>query len=59
MIQKKSTKLLICFLLLLLLKAQVSDSIRKIRTTARFLLGNLHDFSYKDCVPYDQLKEVC
>ncbi|KAI9492549.1 isoleucyl-tRNA synthetase [Zychaea mexicana] len=38
--------------------AQVSDIIRKIRTTARFLLGNLHDFSYNDCVPYDQLKET-
>ncbi|KAI7851172.1 tRNA synthetases class I-domain-containing protein [Circinella umbellata] len=38
--------------------AQVSDNIRKIRTTARFLLGNLHDFTYKDCVPYDQLNET-
>ncbi|KAI9258793.1 Isoleucyl-tRNA synthetase [Phascolomyces articulosus] len=38
--------------------AQISDNIRKIRTTARFLLGNLHDFSYKDCVPYNQLKET-
>ncbi|KAI8141829.1 tRNA synthetases class I-domain-containing protein [Fennellomyces sp. T-0311] len=38
--------------------AQISDIIRKVRTTARFLLGNLHDFSHKDCVPYDQLKET-
>ncbi|KAJ8658278.1 isoleucine-tRNA ligase [Lichtheimia ornata] len=38
--------------------AQVSDSIRKIRTTARFLLGNLHDFSYNDCVPYSDLKDI-
>ncbi|KAI9317679.1 tRNA synthetases class I-domain-containing protein [Dichotomocladium elegans] len=38
--------------------AQVSDSIRKLRTTARFLLGNLHDFTYKDIVAYDQLNDI-
>ncbi|KAF7724289.1 hypothetical protein EC973_001190 [Apophysomyces ossiformis] len=37
---------------------QISDNMRKIRTTARFLLGNLNDFTYKACVPYNQLKEV-
>ncbi|KAG0177399.1 hypothetical protein DFQ28_005830 [Apophysomyces sp. BC1034] len=38
--------------------AQVSENMRKIRTTARFLLGNLCDFTHKEIVPYDQLKEV-
>ncbi|CAO3658029.1 unnamed protein product [Umbelopsis ramanniana] len=38
--------------------AQVSDMIRKVRTTSRFMLGSISDFSLKDTVPYDQLKPV-
>ncbi|MGJ3252828.1 MAG: isoleucine--tRNA ligase [Elainellaceae cyanobacterium] len=35
---------------------QMADVYRKIRNTARFLLGNLHDFNpAKDAVAYDQL----
>ncbi|MGC1216155.1 MAG: isoleucine--tRNA ligase [Phormidesmis sp.] len=38
---------------------QMSDVYRKIRNTARFLLGNLHDFDpAKDAVPYDALLEL-
>jgi isoleucyl-tRNA synthetase len=38
---------------------QQADVYRKIRNTARFLLGNLHDFDpTKDAVPYDQLPEL-
>ncbi|MGB3200415.1 MAG: class I tRNA ligase family protein, partial [Nodosilinea sp.] len=38
---------------------QMSDVYRKIRNTARFLLGNLHDFDpTQDAVPYDQLPEL-
>ncbi|MEL6780370.1 MAG: isoleucine--tRNA ligase [Cyanobacteria bacterium J06597_16] len=38
---------------------QMSDVYRKIRNTARFLLGNLHDFDpAKDAVPYAQLPEL-
>jgi isoleucyl-tRNA synthetase len=38
---------------------QMADVYRKIRNTARFLLGNLHDFDpSKDAVPYDQLPEL-
>ena len=38
---------------------QMSDVYRKIRNTARFLLGNLHDFDpAKDAVPHDQLPEL-
>ncbi|MBD2000918.1 isoleucine--tRNA ligase [Leptolyngbya sp. FACHB-541] len=38
---------------------QMSDVYRKIRNTARFLLGNLHDFDpAKDAVPYEQLPEL-
>jgi isoleucyl-tRNA synthetase len=38
---------------------QLSDASRKIRNTARFLLGNIHDFDpAKDAVPYDQLPEL-
>lgn len=36
----------------------VSESLRKIRTTARFLLGNLHDFKQENYVEYDKLQEV-
>lgn len=38
---------------------QMADVYRKIRNTARFLLGNLYDFDpQKDAVPYDQLPEL-
>lgn len=38
---------------------QTADVYRKIRNTARFLLGNLYDFDpAKDAVPYDQLPEL-
>ena len=38
---------------------QMADVYRKIRNTARFLLGNLHDFNpVEDAVPYDQLPEL-
>lgn len=38
---------------------QMSDVYRKIRNTARFLLGNLHDFDpAKHTVPYEQLPEL-
>jgi isoleucyl-tRNA synthetase len=35
---------------------QLADVYRKVRNTARYLLGNLHDFAPdRDAVPYDQL----
>nr|WP_225914043.1 isoleucine--tRNA ligase [Leptolyngbya ohadii] len=38
---------------------QMADVYRKIRNTARFLLGNLHDFDpAKNSVSYDQLPEL-
>ena len=38
---------------------QLADVYRKIRNTARFLLGNLYDFDpAKDAVPYDQLPSL-
>ena len=38
---------------------QMSDVYRKIRNTARFLLGNLHDFDpAKDAVPYEEMPEL-
>jgi isoleucyl-tRNA synthetase len=38
---------------------QLGDIRGKIRNTARFLLGNLHDFDpTQDAVPYDQLPEL-
>nr|WP_242052124.1 isoleucine--tRNA ligase [Phormidium sp. FACHB-1136] len=38
---------------------QMADVYRKIRNTARFLLGNLHDFDpAQDAVPYEQLPEL-
>ena len=38
---------------------QLADIYRKIRNTARYLLGNLHDFNpATDAVPYDQLPEL-
>jgi isoleucyl-tRNA synthetase len=38
---------------------QMSDAYRKIRNTARFLLGNLHDFDpATQAVAYDQLPEL-
>jgi isoleucyl-tRNA synthetase len=39
--------------------SQMADVYRKIRNTARFLLGNLHDFDpAKHAVPYEQLPEL-
>ena len=38
---------------------QMGDVRNKIRNTARFLLGNLHDFNpIKDTVPYEELPEL-
>jgi isoleucyl-tRNA synthetase len=38
---------------------QLSDAYRKIRNTAKFLLGNVHDFDpSKDAVPYNELPEI-
>ena len=38
---------------------QLADVYRKIRNTARYLLGNLHDFDPStDAVPYEQLSEL-
>ena len=38
---------------------QLGDIYRKIRNTARFLLGNLHDFDPKtDAVAYEDLPEL-
>ncbi len=38
---------------------QLSDASRKIRNTARFLLGNIHDFDpAKDAIPYAELPEL-
>jgi len=38
---------------------QLGDARGKVRNTARFLLGNLHDFDpTKDAVPYNQLPEI-
>jgi isoleucyl-tRNA synthetase len=38
---------------------QLSDVYRKIRNTARFLLGNLHDFDpAKDSISYEELPEL-
>ncbi|WP_126147411.1 isoleucine--tRNA ligase [Synechococcus elongatus] len=38
---------------------QMADVYRKIRNTARFLLGNLHDFDpAKDAVPWEKLPEL-
>lgn len=36
----------------------MSEIMRKVRTTARFMLGNLHDFTHKDSLDYGDLKEV-
>ncbi|OWZ84148.1 isoleucine--tRNA ligase [Natranaerobius trueperi] len=38
---------------------QITEGYRKIRNTARFILGNLHDFEPEtDQVPYDELQDV-
>ena len=38
---------------------QLSEAYRKIRNTARYILGNLYDFDpNKDCVPLDQLQPI-
>ncbi|OZJ02176.1 hypothetical protein BZG36_04805 [Bifiguratus adelaidae] len=36
--------------------AHIAESMRKIRTTARFMLGNLHDFRESDLVAYEGLR---
>ncbi|KAI8062597.1 isoleucine--tRNA ligase [Gongronella butleri] len=38
--------------------AQMSEIMRKIRTTARFMLGNLHDFDHGKKVAYQDLNEI-
>ncbi|KAG2177337.1 hypothetical protein INT43_007994 [Umbelopsis isabellina] len=38
--------------------AQVSEVMRKVRTTVRFMLGNLSDFDSTKAAPYEQLKHV-
>ena len=35
--------------------SRLVDAYRRIRNTCRFLLGNLHDFSAKDCLPLSDL----
>ena len=38
---------------------QLSDAYRRIRNTARFMLGNLEDFDPQtDAVPYDTMPEI-
>ncbi|HHU61579.1 MAG TPA: isoleucine--tRNA ligase [Natronincola sp.] len=38
---------------------QLSEAYRRIRNTARFILGNLHDFDpVNDVVPYDEMEEL-
>ena len=34
---------------------RTSDSYRRIRNTARYMLGNLHDFEFNQTLPYDEL----
>jgi len=36
----------------------LSDSYRKIRNTLKFILGNINDFSSKDKVPYEKMREI-
>ncbi|KLU41002.1 MAG: isoleucine--tRNA ligase [Limnochordia bacterium] len=39
--------------------AQLSDAYRRIRNTARFLLGNIYDFNpAEDWVPYNEMEEL-
>jgi len=35
-----------------------SSNLKKLRNTCRFLLGNLHEFSVKDELPYEQLSSI-
>lgn len=37
---------------------KVAESLRKVRNTLRFCLGNLYDFQTTDLVAYQQLPEV-
>jgi isoleucyl-tRNA synthetase len=37
---------------------QVSEVYRKIRNTARYILGNIHDFDVNNPVPYEDLQEI-
>ncbi|KAL8162816.1 hypothetical protein V2J09_014305 [Rumex salicifolius] len=41
-----------------LILRQMSDIYRKLRGTLRYLLGNLHDFSIENTVPYDDLPMI-
>ncbi|KAF9427827.1 hypothetical protein BGZ94_004081 [Podila epigama] len=38
--------------------AQVAESIRKFRNTARFMLGNLNGFKESEALPYEQLSRL-
>ena len=38
--------------------SQIGESYRKIRNTARFILGNLYDFDPKSCVKFSDLESV-
>lgn len=37
---------------------QVTEVYRKIRNTARYILGNIHDFDVNNPVPYEELQEI-
>ncbi|HHY15099.1 MAG TPA: isoleucine--tRNA ligase [Firmicutes bacterium] len=38
---------------------QLSEAYRRVRNTARFILGNLHDFEPKtDTIPYEEMEEL-
>lgn len=37
---------------------QVTEVYRKIRNTARYILGNIHDFDVDNPVPYEELQEI-
>lgn len=37
---------------------QVTEVYRKIRNTARYILGNIHDFDVDNPVPYEDLQEI-
>ncbi len=37
---------------------QVTEVYRKIRNTARYILGNIHDFDVNNPVPYEDLQEI-
>ena len=37
---------------------QISEVYRKIRNTARYILGNTHDYNLENLVPYEDLEEI-